>query len=158
MSLAAILIPVAENEPPEDLEALIAAAEEGELPSCILEVEWHGLHWLLTGTVDGGDEPWCYLLKGGIEMTSGEMVNGTPRFLSHQQVDAWHQALQSVTETALAQRFDPEAMAAAHVYPSSIWMSSDQEPWGMLWQAYCDVRDFLANVQQQGAGVLIYFG
>lgn len=155
MSMAAILIAIPDNEPPADLEALIAAAEEGELLSCILETAWHGLHWLFTGTADGGDEPWCYLLKGGTEMTIEDMVESVPRFLNRHQVDAWHQALQSVTETTLAQRFDPEAMAAAHIYPTSFWSRSAQEPWQLLWQSYSDLRDFLAN--QQGAGVLIYF-
>ncbi|QEQ01777.1 hypothetical protein RHP47_10590 [Thermosynechococcus sp. QKsg1] len=67
MSIAAILIAIPDNEPPTDLEALIAAAEEGDLPSCILETAWHGL------------------------------------------------------QTTLAKRFDPEAMAAAHIYPASLF-------------------------------------
>lgn len=59
--------------------------------------------------------------------------------------------------TTLAQRFDPEAMAAAHIYPTSLWSHSDQEPWQVLWQSYSDLRDFLASAGQQGARVLIYF-
>lgn len=88
-------------------------------------------------------------------MTIEDMVESVPRFLDRHQIDAWHQALQSVTETTLAQRFDPEAMAATHLYPSSLWSDSGQESWQLLWQSYSDLRDFLAN--QQGAGVLIYF-
>ncbi len=91
MSIAAILIAIPDNEPPADLEALIAAAEEGIAAG-------HGLHWLFTGTADEGDEPWCYLLKGGTEMTIEDMVDSVPRFLDRHQVDAWHQALQSVTK------------------------------------------------------------
>ncbi|MFN4195554.1 MAG: DUF1877 family protein [Thermosynechococcus sp.] len=132
MSIAAILIAILDSEPLKDLEALIAAAEEGELPSCILETAWHGLHWLFTGTADGGDEPWCYLLKGGTEMTIEDMVDSVPRFLDRHQVDAWHQALQSVTETPLAQHFDLGARAAAHLYPSSLWSDSGQESWQLL--------------------------
>lgn len=157
MSIAVILIAIPDHEPLEDLEGLITAAEAGDLPSCILETGWHGLHWLLTGTADGGDEPWCYLLRGGTEMTTEDLLESAPRFLNRHQVEAWHRALQSVTETALAQRFDPEAMAAAQVYPASFWISNNQEPWELLWQTHQNLRDFLASTEQQGAGILIYF-
>ncbi|WNC28888.1 hypothetical protein [Thermosynechococcus sp. PKX82] len=52
MSIAAILIAIPDNEPPADLEALIAAAEEGDLPSCILETAWHGLQTTLAKRFD----------------------------------------------------------------------------------------------------------
>ncbi|MFN4066799.1 MAG: hypothetical protein ACK4K5_06220 [Thermosynechococcus sp.] len=77
MSIAAILIAILDSEPLKDLEALIAAAEEGNLPSCILETAWQALHWLFTGTADGGDEPWCYLLKREIEITTKEQTGWT---------------------------------------------------------------------------------
>jgi hypothetical protein len=37
---------------------------------------WHGLHFLFTGTADGGEERACYLVRGGEEiwMTKGRRV------------------------------------------------------------------------------------
>ncbi|MDM7326043.1 MAG: DUF1877 family protein [Thermosynechococcus sp. Uc] len=119
------------REPLEDLEALIAAAEEGIAAG-------HGLHWLLTGAADGGNEPWCYLRKRGREITTKDLVDSALRFRDRHQANAGHSTLQSVTETALAQRFDPEAMAAAHIYSPLLWRRSDPEPW----QSHTNLRDF----------------
>ena len=47
---------------------------------------WHGLHFLLTGTADGGAEPASYLLTGGEELGDDEDVQA--RLLRPAQVRA----------------------------------------------------------------------
>ncbi|WP_298616992.1 DUF1877 family protein [uncultured Thermosynechococcus sp.] len=97
----------------------------------------------------------CYSPKGGTEVTSEDWPERAPRLLNRRQVEARPQTLQSVTETALAQRFNPQAMAAAHISPTSLWSRSRQEAWQLPWQSHSDLQDFLASAEQQGAGGLI---
>src|SRR5436309_13750159 len=34
-------------------------------PRCDIHKAWHAIHYVLTGTADGGEPPDCYLLDGG---------------------------------------------------------------------------------------------
>jgi hypothetical protein len=39
-------------------------------PERMIDIEkaWHGLHFLFTGTADGGEEPACYFVRGGEDL------------------------------------------------------------------------------------------
>jgi hypothetical protein len=47
---------------------------------CDLEGAWHGLHFLFTGTAWEGDEPACYLVRGG-DAVGDEDSDEPPRLL-----------------------------------------------------------------------------
>ena len=49
-----------------------------------LEKAWHALHFLFTNTADGGDPPACYLMSGGLGLSSGDT---DAHALSPQQVE-----------------------------------------------------------------------
>jgi hypothetical protein len=66
-----------------------------------IEKAWHGLHFLLTGTADEGEEPACYLLRGGEDLDD----EGVTRALRPGQVQQFSQYLSALDADDLARRY-----------------------------------------------------
>ena len=131
---------------------------EEERTSTDLDKAWHGVHWLLTGSADGGDEPLCYLLAGGEQVGDVDVGYGSARALTSKQVASWDSALAQVSREELARRFDPKAMLAAGIYPQ-IWARSikgEDDTLDYLLQAYGGFRDFVAAARKERSGLLVY--
>src|SRR5687768_13754481 len=73
---------VADPQPPRSDPPAWPPAAEGE--DAHLDKAWHGLHFLFTGTADGGEEPACFLLAGGEDV--GDDDDLLARLLSPEQV------------------------------------------------------------------------
>ena len=118
-----------------------------------LDKAWQGIHWLLTGSAFSTDEPLCYLVAGGQEVSFTDFGYGPPRTLTSSQVAAWDDALSKISPEDLGRRFDWKAMLAADVYPQ-IWAKADSLDY--LLHAYRRLRDFVAAARREGAGLLVY--
>src|SRR5438270_363103 len=87
---------------PDQLDAILQPGR----PGCDLHKAWHAIHYVLTGTADGGTEPSCLLLIGGTELGEDDGY-GPPRLLSPDQVRAFDAALRPFDAPgALGARFD----------------------------------------------------
>lgn len=131
---------------------------EEDRTSTDLDKAWHGIHWLLTGSADGGDEPLCYLLAGGEPVGDVDVGYGPARALTSKQVAAWDAALSEVSRDELARRFDPKAMLDADIYPR-IWARSikgEEDTLDYLLQAYGGFLDFVAAARKERSGLLVY--
>src|SRR5215212_1257503 len=62
------LTPVSVHEIDPDLAPPPDYDQRNDRPHCDLEKMWHGLHFLFTGTLSEGEEPACYLQRGGEEI------------------------------------------------------------------------------------------
>src|SRR4029453_16513424 len=89
-------------------------ADDGALrPNIDLDKAWEPLHFLLTGTALEGEEPACYLARGGEELVEEvddelggeERVNSLIRVLAPEQVAAFDRHLSSLTVDELRDRF-----------------------------------------------------
>jgi Domain of unknown function (DUF1877) len=124
-------------------------------PDRSIEIEkaWHGLHFLLTGLADGGEEPACYFMRGGEDLDD----EGQSRALGPDQVRRLSEYLSSLTAADLAQRFDPERMTTLKIYPSVIWKRADpsESPLEWLTASFEEVRRFIAKAAAAGDGVVI---
>jgi Domain of unknown function (DUF1877) len=137
-------------------EAGIGAVEAPE-PTTGLDKAWHGIHFLLTGTAYEGDEPLCYLMKGGEELHD-EDRDVPERILRPNQVADWANALSPISSDDLRKRFDPQAMMKANIYPG-IW---DRDPkvddtLGYLLEYYEHLRSFLEQAKNANKGVIISY-
>lgn len=85
-----------------------------------LEKSWHGLHFTLTGSAEGGDPPLNFLLIGGTPVGDEDVGYGPARILDPDEVVALNGALAAISDEEFARRFDLGELAEADVYPS-VW-------------------------------------
>lgn len=128
--------------------------EEGDQVD--LDKAWHGIHFLLTGSAWGGEEPLCYLVKGGAQVGDVDVGYGPARVLRPDQVTNWSAALSAISEDELRRRFNRQAMAKEQIYPE-IWDGErEDESIGYLLEYYGVLRTFVKRTGAQQKGALIY--
>lgn len=122
-----------------------------------LDKAWHGIHYLLTGTDWEGEEPSCYLLKGGQEIGDIDVGYGPARGLRHKQVKEFCEVLKSVNVEELRKRFDGEKMMKLDIYPT-IWDRDPKEDdtLGYLVEYFHILRSFVERAVERGKGLIVY--
>lgn len=117
---------------------------------------WHGLHFLLTGTADGGAEPASYLLTGGEELGDDE-DDVQARLLRPAQVRALAEHLAPLGNDELTRRFDPERMTKLGIYPTEIWKRPEDTdaPRGFLLDAFAGLREFVSDAARDGDAIVV---
>ena len=121
-----------------------------------LDKAWHGIHFLLTGSEWEGEEPWCYLVKGGEEIGGEDHHYGPPRALRPNQIADWANALSTISTEDLRKRFNPKAMMKADIYPS-IWDRVVEEQGNLeyLLEYYEALRSFVERTKNENKGAII---
>jgi hypothetical protein len=138
------------EEPPPRSDAVRTQARE-ELD---LEKAWHGLHFLLTGTAWEGDEPACYLLKGGEDFGADEIGDSVARLLRPPRVEAFAAFLSRLGRDELKARFDPSAMMQLEIYPE-VWEDEQDEELAYLLDSFDVLRAFIRTAATEGDAVVI---
>jgi hypothetical protein len=163
MGVVCCLAPVDEdriNELLADPEAVSEFLEELEEEAKVIDLDksWHGIHFLLTGSAEEGEEPLCYLIKGGEEVGDGDVDFGPPRALRPKQIANWANALSSISTDDLRKRFDAKAMMEAEIYPT-IWdrVTEEDDYPGYLIENYEWLRSFIEQMKNENKGAIIYF-
>ena len=104
---------------PERIHEVLVSLDDS--PSGLsLEKSWHGLHFLLTGSVWAGDPPLNFLTLGGQEVGDIDVGYGPARIFRAPQVKVIHEALENLPENLVEAKLDLPAFAAAQIYPP-IW-------------------------------------
>jgi hypothetical protein len=116
-----------------------------------IDKAWHGLHFLFTGTAWEGDEPACFLVRGGSALGADADDEALPRVLSATEGAAFAAFLQSLSREELARRYDPARMTELDIYPS-IWSRPEEEQQNReyLLDAYERLRDFVVAATTEG--------
>lgn len=128
----------------------------GEGADVDLDKAWHGIHYLLTGTADGGVFPASFLLLGGREVGDIDVGYGPARVMTAEETRDAHEMLSSLSDDALRARFDPAQMMRRQIYPE-IWDRDpgDDDTLGYVMENVADLRQFLAAAARDGLGVMI---
>lgn len=121
---------------PTGFLALLGADQPAEV-ELDLHKTWHGLHFLLTGSVSEGESPLGFLLIGGRELEV-DLGYGPPRIFAAEEVKRIAAALASVSTDELLERLDPSACEAAEIYGAN-W----DEPLTDLYEEYGDAYTLL---------------
>jgi hypothetical protein len=130
--------------------AAIDPAQIGE--QLDIQKAWHGLHFLLGGSIDVTPELFGQAILGGTEI-GDDAGYGPPRYHDAKAVIAIADALSSISPGALGSRYDADALNAADVYPGG-WEDEENRQW--LIDAYTDVLDFYRGVAARGNAMLLY--
>src|SRR5262245_43382595 len=120
-----------------------------------LEKAWHGVHYLLAGTVEPGPELQSQAVLGGVELgddPEGFSGYGPARYFRAAQVRELSVALRRPdVEAEAAARFDPAKMSQLHIYPG--WQPGNQDKeW--LMDAFQRLRDFYSSAATQGPAII----
>jgi len=142
------------NPPPPEPEPL--ALTEGEGIETDIDKAWHGIHYLLTGTADGGERPWSFLVSGGREVGDVDVGYGPARVFTAAETRTIHDALATLSEDALRSRFNPADMTAKDIYPE-IWNRDPEEDdtLGYLIEYFRQLRRFLQQASDSEVGIVV---
>jgi hypothetical protein len=140
--------------PDEIDEYLFPDDGDGE-PENYIDVDkaWHGIHYLLTGSADGGTPPLAWAVLGGVEVGE-DMGYGPARLLTSEQVKMISDALPG--EESFKASFAPEAMEAAQVYPDVIWVRDGDEALEYLVENYRVMVEFYRSAALRGDGAILW--
>jgi uncharacterized protein DUF1877 len=142
---------------PEGVSDFLEELEEEE-KVVDLDKSWHGIHFLLTGSAEEGEEPLCYLIKGGEDIGYGDDDYAPPRALRPNQIADWANALSAISSDDLRKRYDTKAMMEVEIYPT-IWDRITEEDGypGYLLENYEWLRSFVEQMKNENKGAIIYF-
>jgi hypothetical protein len=118
--------------------------------------DWHGLHFLFTGTAWEGQEPACFLLCGGDEI--GEEDVGRARALRPVQVSQFASFLAELSHEELARRYNPTRMTALEISPKAIWTrpaAPGESGFDYLCAAFEELRDFVTATADRGDSLIV---
>ena len=139
--------------PPPDYDPLT------DRPHCDLEGVWHGLHFLFTGTAWEGDEPACYLIRGGEEIgDADESGYSVLQALSPAKVQRFSAFLHGLSRDELERRFDAARMTALEIHPGG-WnrgVEGNERPRDRLLDGYDELRAFVDAAVEAKAGAVAY--
>jgi Domain of unknown function (DUF1877) len=121
--------------------------------SLSLEKAWHGLHYLLTGSVGEGEWPLAFLLQGGEEVGEDDGY-GPPRRFSHEEVQELDAALAAISDDELWSRFDPEQMSDEGVYPDC-WDEPESDLRDEYLTYFHEMKRVIAKANADGHGLLV---
>jgi len=150
-------VKVFENDPdarpPSDYDAA------NDRPHCDLEGVWHGLHFLFTGTAWEGEEPACYLIRGGEEIGApDELGYSVLQALRPDKVQLFASFLRGLSREELTRRFDVARMMKLDIdpehwdrtsYPSALRLEH-------LLNGYDELRTFVDRAVEAKDGAVVY--
>ena len=145
----------------EDQELVADYLGEGELdgfgPCADLDVDkaWHAIHFLLTGTAWEGEPPLNFVVTGGTEV-GDDLGYGPARGLTSEEVQSVAAALKDISPDSLMQRFDPESLESAEIYPD-IWdrAAEEDDSRGYITAYYDELRSFVLDAAAAGEALLV---
>ena len=141
---------------PDSVTDFLYSDDTGE-PAGHMHIDkaWDGIHYLLTGEVEQGPPPWSQVVMGGTEIGEDAGGYGPARYLRPEQVREVAEALPKLPRDQLAQRYAPEEMEQAGVYPS-IWMHDGEEALNYLLDKYDALVEFYQQAAAKQCAVLQY--
>jgi hypothetical protein len=120
-----------------------------------IDKTWQAIHFLLTGDPWEGQPPLRYAVLGGPPLNTIGVGFGPARVVTPDQVQMVTTALNTIPPDDLAARFDPAALMAADIYPSS-WGDDVADDLDYILSYYSDLIDFFHAAAQAGNAVLFY--
>lgn len=144
---------------PSLFEVDASAAEESESGSLYLDKSWEGIHYLLTGgKVGEGEEPLSLIMFSGQHFDEEQdMGYGPACYLEQEQVAIIAKALSIWDEARFRQRFIPEEMEAAEIYPTG-WSNDPEDQFQYLWEYFTQLKTFYSEASQEGQAIASYIG
>jgi hypothetical protein len=125
-----------------------------------LDKAWHCLHYLLTGSAQGGDPPLNFIINGGTPVGDEDVGHGPARVLQPLETAAVADALARIDEAALLARLDPKKLEKLGVYPGG-WdqlnLRSDYEL-GYYLGPFRELKRVTQRAKEERLGMIVWIG
>jgi hypothetical protein len=122
---------------------------QGKGTSLSIEKAWHGLHYLLCGSVEPNGALLSQTILGGTEIGE-DLGYGPVRYFTLDQVGQIADELnRPALQGEMSARFDPARMSELGIYPQG-WKSSDG---AWLLEEFRRVRDFYTDAEARNLAV-----
>jgi hypothetical protein len=145
------------QQDPAQIHNFLAAGNDAGSDVLDIDKAWHGIHYLLTGSAEGGEGPLAAAIFGGEEI-GDDVGYGPARFLSPSDVKVIHAALAAVGTDGLASRYAPQEMASEGIYPDAIWVQDEKASLEYLLEHFKLMLDFYAKAAARGHGLMLWVG
>lgn len=116
---------------------------------------WHGMHWLFTGTAEGGGFPASFILLDGEPVGDEDVGYGPARIFSVEQVRQIDSFLQGLEDGALESGFNPALMDAANVYPQC-WARDGAVGLEYIMENLSSMKRIIRDAAARGHCLLLY--
>ena len=112
-----------------------------------LDKQWHGVHFLLTGSAGATDSPLSIIL-GQFEEIGPDNGLGPAWVVPSSAWAAFHEKLSALTDADIRARFDTEAMSREGIYLADLFADECDEALGFLMQDVARLRKFAEQATQ----------
>lgn len=121
-----------------------------------LHKSWHLLHYLLTGSSDGGPHPQNMLLLGGREVGE-DLGYGPARIVTPEEATAFARALEALDPETLLERLDPDELRELELYSTGFEDEGDEiEMEEDVRHYFPMLKSYMAEAAAKRRGVLIW--
>lgn len=125
-----------------------------------LDKAWHCLHYLLTGSAEGGEPPLNFILNGGTPVGEEDVGHGPARVFRPLEVAAVADALSRLGVASLMPRFDKKKLEKLAIYPggwSELNLRSDYEL-GYYFGPFNELKRVTQRAKDEGLGMMVWIG
>jgi hypothetical protein len=139
---------------PADITRFLYGADVDARERVVLDKAWHAIHFALTGSRLGGDEPLNFLVSEGTPVGEVDVGYGPARVLYSEQVRSIATALAPIPPEHVAQRIDLRQLDEEVIYPGN-WQRDGLNV-DYVTSTYRDMRELIARLAEQGLGLVLY--
>src|ERR1700680_3405015 len=133
---------------PADVTRFLYGADADGRERVVLDKAWHAIHFVLTGSRLGGEEPLNFLVSEGTPVGEVDVGYGPARVLTSDQVRALAAALATVAPDDLGKRVDLKTLDDEIIYPGG-WQRNG---FGVDYvvSKYRDMRSLIERLAERG--------
>ena len=118
-----------------------------------LDKAWHGIHYLLTGSADSNNTVASKVIMGGQDI-GPDNGYGAAQLLKPAEVKAIAKLLEATTPEVLRQRYKPQEMTRAQIYPGVIWERDGDKALDYVLKDYEMLVAFYKRAAERGQAVI----
>ena len=127
---------------------------DGEGVVCNLKKAWHGIHYLLSQAEWESEWPWDFLVSGGSYVGSTDVGYGVARVFAPPEARTIREALETINEEKLRQRYDADQMMELSIYPETWDRGASELEWCL--EGFREMVAYIQKVADEELGLLVY--
>jgi hypothetical protein len=139
---------------PAEITRFLYGAEADGSERLVLNKAWHAIHYALTGSRLGGDDPLNFLVDEGTTVGEVDVGFGPARVLTSEQVRRIAAALAPIAPEDIRKRVDVAQLDRDAIYPGQ-WQRNGMGVEYVV-SNYRQMRELMLRLAERGQGAVLY--